>query len=50
MMLEQMGYETGVDLGKLVAAADLARDLTGAAPGGRAIAWLKRDLERRAAG
>jgi hydroxymethylglutaryl-CoA lyase len=50
MMLEQMGYETGVDLGKLVAAADVARDLTGAAPGGRAIAWLKRDLERRAAG
>lgn len=50
MMLEQMGYETGVDLGRLVAAADLARDLTGAAPGGRAMAWLKRDLERRAAG
>jgi hydroxymethylglutaryl-CoA lyase len=50
MMLEQMGYETGVDLGRLVAAADLARDLTGAAPGGRAMAWLKRHLERPAAG
>jgi hydroxymethylglutaryl-CoA lyase len=50
MMLEQMGYETGVDLGRLVAAADLARDLTGAAPGGRAMAWLKSHLERQAAG
>jgi hydroxymethylglutaryl-CoA lyase len=50
MMLEQMGYETGIDLGRLVAAADLARDLTGTAPGGRAMAWLRRHLERRAAG
>jgi hydroxymethylglutaryl-CoA lyase len=50
MMLEQMGYETGIDLGRLVEAADLARDLTGTAPGGRATTWLKRHLEQRAAG
>jgi hypothetical protein len=29
-----------------MAAADLAKDLTGTAPGGRASAWLKQRLER----
>jgi hydroxymethylglutaryl-CoA lyase len=41
MMLEQMGFSTGVDLGRLLQAGDLARELTGTAPGGRASAWLK---------
>lgn len=47
MMLEQMGFDTGIDLGRLVAAADLARELTGTAPGGRASAWLKRQLSEK---
>jgi len=46
MMLQQMGFETGIDLGRLAAAADLAKELTGTAPGGRASAWLKRQLEK----
>ena len=31
-MLEQMGYDTGVDLKRLLAASDLATRLTGTAP------------------
>jgi hydroxymethylglutaryl-CoA lyase len=46
MMLEQMGYDTGIDLAALVAAAELAKALTGTAPGGRATPWLRRQLER----
>jgi hydroxymethylglutaryl-CoA lyase len=42
MMLEQSGFETGIDLGRLLQAAELARELTGTAPGGRASAWLRR--------
>jgi hydroxymethylglutaryl-CoA lyase len=42
MMLEQMKYETGIDLDRLMQASELARELTGTAPGGRARAWLKR--------
>ncbi|MEJ8567858.1 hydroxymethylglutaryl-CoA lyase [Elongatibacter sediminis] len=49
MMLEQMGFATGIDLAALVDAAERARELTGTAPGGRSMAWLKRHLERRAA-
>ncbi|MBT8047983.1 MAG: hydroxymethylglutaryl-CoA lyase [Gammaproteobacteria bacterium] len=40
MMLEQMGFETGIDLGPLMKAAELAQKLTGTASGGRASAWL----------
>ena len=40
MMLEQMGVDTGVDLDALLRASDLAEELTGTAPGGRAKAWL----------
>jgi len=47
MMLKQMGYHTGIDLAGLLRAADLARELTGTAPGGRASAWLKRQLQPR---
>jgi hydroxymethylglutaryl-CoA lyase len=46
MMLEQMGYDTGIDLDRLMQAAQLAQDLTGTAPGGRASAWLKRHLAK----
>jgi hydroxymethylglutaryl-CoA lyase len=50
MMLEQMGYETGIDQDGLMRAAELAQELTGTAPGGRSSAWLKRHLEKRRAG
>lgn len=46
MLLEQMGYDTGIDLDRLLRAAELAQDLTGAAPGGRASAWLRRHLAK----
>jgi hydroxymethylglutaryl-CoA lyase len=44
MMLEQMGYDTGIDLDGLMRASELAQELTGTAPGGRASAWLKRQV------
>jgi len=46
MMLEQMGYETGIDLDRLMQAAELSKTLTGTAPGGRATAWLNRQLNK----
>ena len=48
MLLEQMGCRTGIELDALMRAADLARELTGTAPGGRASAWIRQELERRA--
>lgn len=48
MMLEQMGCATGVDLEALMRASDLAEELTGSAPGGRAKAWLKPWLAKQA--
>jgi len=48
MMLEQMGFATGVDLDALLLASDLAEALTGTAPGGRAKAWLQPWLAKRA--
>ena len=44
MMLEQMGFDTGINQLKLAAASKMAADLTGNAPGGRARAWLNRHL------
>ena len=44
MMLEQMGFETGVDMKGLMVASARAAELTGNAPGGRAKAWLERQL------
>ena len=41
MMLEQMGYDTGIDLQELMKASKLAGALTNNAPGGRAKAWLE---------
>jgi hydroxymethylglutaryl-CoA lyase len=40
MMLEQMGVDTGINLDALLRASDMAEELTGTAPGGRAKAWL----------
>ena len=48
MMLEQMGFDTGIDLNDLMAASDLAVQLTGTAPGGRSKVWLKRYLAEQA--
>ena len=48
MMVEQMGYSTGIDLGELMNASALVADLTGNAPGGRARAWLERQLAKSA--
>lgn len=47
MMLHQMGFETGIDLDKLMLASDLAEQLTGTAPGGRSKPWLKLFLEKQ---
>ena len=41
MMLEHMGYDTGIDMDALLRASEQAQVLTGTAPGGRANAWLK---------
>jgi len=46
MMLQQMGYITGIDLSGLMAAAALAKRLTGTAPGGRAMPWLQGQLNK----
>lgn len=48
LMLEQMGYDTGIDLGKLVKAVDLAIELTGNCNGGSSINWLRRQVEKGA--
>jgi hydroxymethylglutaryl-CoA lyase len=48
MMLQQMGFDTGIDLNALMRASDLAEELTGTAPGGRAKPWLKPWLAKRA--
>ncbi len=46
MMLEMMGYETGIDMARLIEAGQLAGRLTGQATGGRASAWLARNADR----
>ncbi|MEM1154202.1 MAG: hydroxymethylglutaryl-CoA lyase [Pseudomonadota bacterium] len=48
MMLEQMGFDTGINLDALMRASDLAEALTGTAPGGRAKPWLKPWLAKQA--
>ena len=47
MMLHSMGYDTGIDLLKLLLASDLAEQLTGTAPGGRSKKWLKPYLQKQ---
>lgn len=46
LMLNQMGFETGIDLAKLSEAADLAAELTGNCDGGNASRWIKRQIEK----
>jgi hydroxymethylglutaryl-CoA lyase len=46
MMLEQMGFESGIDAAGLQRAAAVAQELTGNAPGGRARAWQQRQVEK----
>jgi len=46
MMVQQMGFDTGIDLAALLHASALARELTGTAPGGRARPWLERNLAK----
>jgi len=46
LMLNQMGFDTGIDLGRLAAAADLAAELTGNCGGGNASGWIKRQIEK----
>ena len=46
MMLHQMGYDTGIDLEKLMAAGRLAGQLTGVTTGGRADRWRRLQLEK----
>jgi hydroxymethylglutaryl-CoA lyase len=41
MMVEQMGFSTGIDMALLVKAADLAIELTGTARGGNAKPWIE---------
>jgi hydroxymethylglutaryl-CoA lyase len=47
MMLEQMGYDTGIDLQGLMNASTLAGRLTNNAPGGRAKRWLEGHLIKK---
>ncbi len=49
MMLAQMGFETGIDLAKLMIASDLACQLTGSTKGGRAKSWLVNQLQENPA-
>lgn len=46
MMLEQMGYTTGIDLPLLMQAGQLAGELTGSETGGRADKWRRLQLEK----
>ena len=46
LMLSQMGFDTGIDLSKLVEAVDLAIELTGNCEGGNSINWLRRQVEK----
>lgn len=46
LMLNQMGYDTGIDLTKLVIAAELAKSLTGNCQGGHGLSWLTGQKEK----
>lgn len=42
MMVEQMGFDTGIDMTELLKASDLAIALTGTAKGGKAKSWIEK--------
>ncbi len=46
LMFEQMGYDTGIDLKKLLLAVDLVAQYTGNCPGGKSLHWLRRQAEK----
>jgi len=46
LLLQQMGFATGIDMGRLLQAADLAADLTGSCLGGHASKWLRVQAEK----
>ena len=46
MMLKLMGFETGLDMDKLLVASNLAGELTGTTTGGRSLPWLSRHTAR----
>jgi hydroxymethylglutaryl-CoA lyase len=46
LMLDQMGFDTGIELGKLVSAANLAAELTHNCDGGHSSRWIKRQIEK----
>jgi len=46
VLFEKMGFDTGIDLNKLIAASDLAKELTGNCDGGHSLKWLKRQQEK----
>lgn len=48
VLFSDMGFETGIDIPALVAASDLATELTGSVAGGRSLQWLRRQLAPRA--
>ncbi len=47
MMLEQMGFRTGIDMQKLLHASDLAIELTGTAKGGKAKLWIEQQIKHK---
>ncbi|BFT31638.1 hydroxymethylglutaryl-CoA lyase [Alteromonas sp. D210916BOD_24] len=47
LLVEQMGYETGISMANLLKAANLAIELTGTARGGHAKAWLEQQEQNR---
>jgi len=46
LLFEKMGFDTGVDFDQLIAASDLAKQLTGNCDGGHSLKWLKRQQEK----
>jgi hydroxymethylglutaryl-CoA lyase len=46
LLFEKMGFDTGIDFEQLIAASDLAKELTGNCPGGHSLKWLKRQQEK----
>lgn len=46
LLVEQMGFETGIKMPALLAASDLATELTGTARGGHAKPWLQQQVRK----
>ena len=46
LLLEREGFDTGIDLEKLLRGVDLAQELTGNCQGGHAARWLRQQVEK----